>query len=478
MLRFDCKRQLFPPKILQSTQIPLPLNVIINYRMKSNNRFFLGLLLLLSHFSAFAQQYVVKGGSHEPMLAINEISYKLKVYVLDGTENTSISYTSSSTNHQWKRYKTKYLEAENVNSQQQGTTSVITDLEDGYGYFVDEGTFSTTYIWLIDYNKHPFIINDLLVSENSDPCTGIFLKGDQPIDNLSYHTPDGSIKTIKRKFEISYNTLEWNDSSHSFQNILKTKKIEGNPYSQLIDSIYTDTDITLSGDQFASYFGKAQSATINNYITSQLLLRTDTTALVDESDNMSAKSDGLSAPATIRFTAYANEPTATLYVWKIYREEDGPDNPIVRFTEPETEYTFNEYGKFVAEVEVSGNNNCYVTSDPISLDISESFLDVPNAFSPGTTPGVNDEFKVVYKSLVRFSCWIFNRWGQELYHWTNPALGWDGKKGGKYVAPGVCFSVLEAEGSDGKKYKKKGDINILRPKNEDTSSSGKENSSL
>ena len=126
MLRFDCKRQLFPPKILQSTQIPLPLNVIINYRMKSNNRFFLGLLLLLSHFSAFAQQYVVKGGSHEPMLAINEISYKLKVYVLDGTENASISYTSSSTNHQWKRYKTNYLEAEHVNSHQQGTTSVIT----------------------------------------------------------------------------------------------------------------------------------------------------------------------------------------------------------------------------------------------------------------------------------------------------------------------------------------------------------------
>ena len=52
------------------------------------------------------------------------------------------------------------------------------------------------------------------------------------------------------------------------------------------------------------------------------------------------------------------------------------------------------------------------------------------------------------------------------------------KKGGKYVAPGVYFYVIEAEGSDGKKYKKKGDINILRPKNEDNSSSDLENSSL
>lgn len=436
------------------------------------------LLLLVCHLPIIAQQYVVKGGGSEPMLAINETNYKLKVYVLNGTENASISYTSSSSDHQWKRYNTKYLEAENISCQQQGTTSTITGLKDGYGYFVDEGTFSTSYIWIIDYNKHPFAINNLTVSENSDPCTGILLKGDKSIDNLSYRTPDGLIKALKREFEVSYNTLEWNDNTHSFQNILKVKKIEGNPFQQLIDSIYVDTDITLSGDQFASYFGKTQSATISNYVTSQLILKTDTTALIDESDNLSPKSEGLSAPVTVRFTAYANEPTASLYVWKIYKDEEGADNPFVRFTEPEIEYTFNEYGKFTAEVEVSGDNNCYITSDPISLDISESYLDVPNAFSPGTTPGVNDEFKVIYKSLIRFSCWIFNRWGQELYHWTNPALGWDGKKGGKYVAPGVYFYVIEAEGSDGKKYKKKGDINILRPKNEDNSSSDLENSSL
>ena len=34
----------------------------------------------------------------------------------------------------------------------------------------------------------------------------------------------------------------------------------------------------------------------------------------------------------------------------------------------------------------------------------------------------------------------------------------------KYVQPGVYFYVIEAEGSDGIKYKEKGDINILRPK--------------
>lgn len=59
-----------------------------------------------------------------------------------------------------------------------------------------------------------------------------------------------------------------------------------------------------------------------------------------------------------------------------------------------------------------------------------------------------------------------------------PSFGLGREKGGKYVAPGVYFYVIEAEGSDGKKYKKKGDINILKYKNEDNSSSDLENSSL
>lgn len=432
----------------------------------------IGLLmgLFLCHLPLIAQQYVVRGGNHDPMLAKNESNYKLNVYVVNGTESASISYTSSSTTHQWKRYRTKYSEAESIPCQQEGTTSTIRNLEDGYGYFVDEGTFSTSYIWIIDYSKHPCKIENLSVSENSDPCSGVILKNGTTIDNLSYYTPDGLIKSLKREYEVSFNTLEWNETSKSFLNVRKTKKLTGNPFQQTIDSIYVDTDITLTGDQFATYFGATATGIIDNYTTSELILKVDTTAIYDQTDNLSSKGEGLSAPVTVRFTAYANEPTATNFVWKIYRDEDGEDNPLVRFSEPETEYTFNEYGNFTAQVEVSGNNNCYISSDPIALQIAESYLDVPNVFSPGTTPGVNDEFKVVYKSLVRFSCWIFNRWGQQIYHWTNPALGWDGKKGGKYVAPGVYFYVIEAEGSDGIKYKKKGDINILRPKSEHNTS--------
>ena len=417
--------------------------------------------------SALAQQYVVRGGTGEPMLAADETAYKLKVYVVNGVENVTISYTSSSSQHQWYRYKTSRLgDSEPVESTQNGTTSTLSHVEDGYGYYVDEGVSSSYYIWIIDYAKHPVRFENVAVSENSS-CSGVLLQSSAEMDNLRYYySTNGLSRTLAREFEVSFNTLEWDEEGQLFREVRRTVQTD-NPFREAIDSVFVDTDIVLTGDQYAAHFGQPQSATIGYYETSMIALEADTTVFQEIAGNMVTTGEGqLSAPATVRFTAYANDPVASLYVWKIYRNEDGEDNPLIRFTDPEVEYTFTEFGQYTAMIEVSDRTgNCY-QSMSFALDVAESFLDVPNAFSPGTTPGVNDEFRVAYKSLVRFSCWIFNRWGQQIYHWTNPAQGWDGKKNGKLVLPGVYFYVIEAEGSDGRHYKLKGDINILRGKRE------------
>jgi gliding motility-associated-like protein len=75
---------------------------------------------------------------------------------------------------------------------------------------------------------------------------------------------------------------------------------------------------------------------------------------------------------------------------------------------------------------------------------------------------VNDEWKVSYQSLISFECHIFNRWGTEICSFTDPSQGWDGRYKGKFVPSGTYFYVIKAEGSDGVKYKKSGDINILK----------------
>ena len=414
--------------------------------------------------SLSAQYYTVKGGSGTPYM-IEDKPNKLKVYVVNGVENVEISYSDpSSSAHQWYKYKTKALEAEKISSSQAGTTSTISHVEDGCGYFVYKEGVLTEYVWIIDYAQHPFNVQSIEVESAKNECSGaVRVKANPSVDELYYMSPNnGSKVSISRDISLSFNALEWNEQDRMFRETIRT--LTGNVFNKDIDSVYIPTDFELTGDQFAAHFGKQVTVVSDEFNPKAVLLRADTTMVVDEVANMSSAQAGLSAPVTVRFTAHTNEPIASIFQWKIYKKEEGEENAFVYFSDPEVEYTFTDYGDYVASIEVSDASGTCSSYEEISVSVAESFLDVPNAFSPGTSPGVNDEFRVVYKSLVKFSCWIFNRWGQLLYHWTDPAQGWDGKKGGKYVSPGVYFYVIEAEGSDGIKYKKKGDINILRPK--------------
>ncbi len=95
--------------------------------------------------------------------------------------------------------------------------------------------------------------------------------------------------------------------------------------------------------------------------------------------------------------------------------------------------------------------------------IEKSLLQMPNAFSPNGD-GINDIYKPKsgYQNITDFHAYIFNRWGQKLFEWSNPAEGWDGTFRGKPVKEGVYFVVVKAKGGDGKIYDIKRDVNLLR----------------
>ena len=105
----------------------------------------------------------------------------------------------------------------------------------------------------------------------------------------------------------------------------------------------------------------------------------------------------------------------------------------------------------------------WTTADPIRITISESKLEMPNIFTPNGD-GVNDVYRAKngYRSLVAFKACIFNRWGQKLYEWTDPAGGWDGRFKGQDVKDGVYFVIVNARGADGRVFNIKKDVNLLR----------------
>lgn len=179
------------------------------------------------------------------------------------------------------------------------------------------------------------------------------------------------------------------------------------------------------------------------------------------------------APLTVTFKANPSmlgdvKPT---YEWR-FTKSDATTPYIVRHEE-ETTYEFLQSGTTNVALYVSYDSE----SDPdliatITVTISASLLEMPNAFSPNGD-GINDIYKAKdnHKSITEFHAYIFNRWGQKLYEWTNIDGGWDGTFHGSPVKPGVYFVLVKAKGADGTEYNIKRDVNLLRDYTEGSSTS-------
>lgn len=195
------------------------------------------------------------------------------------------------------------------------------------------------------------------------------------------------------------------------------------------------------------------------------------TFTTDEGEETGTSYSG-SAPLTVVFHANAENVGmyTSHYEWRFTKE--GETQPYLVRYEEETEYTFTEAGSHrivLYATFINGNDTVAYTKDywqdaqPITIQISESKLEMPNAFSPNGD-GINDIYRAKnnYQSIVEFDAYIFNRWGQKIYEWHDPAGGWDGKFNGKDVKQGVYFVLVKAKGADGRKYNIKKDVNLLR----------------
>jgi len=423
---------------------------------------YIGLVICLLWITegVFAQ-YTVSGGAKEPLLAVDNRIAKFQVYLVYGMENVTITYTSASSAHQWYRYNIRALENERVPSTLQGATSVVSNLTEGYGYFVMEGdSYSTAnFVWLIDYSRYPVDIQNLYVMTGTSapsPCVTFRLGGINQTEPLFYQTPDGIRTLLERRFEVTYQTLEWIEESKRFINVLTIDSVEN---SRLLERTFAaplcDTKVEVTGDMFARHFGVEKMASTDLYSASALEVHFEELILSD----VEAEGGEFQAPVEIRFTAYANEPVADFYEWKIIRERD------TLFTRlgAEIEFTFELSGQYtVTAVVYNRSRTCQSDPYEYTFFVTETQIFIPNVFTPEGSPGINDIFRVTYKSILSFHARVFNRWGTELFQWSDPASGWDGKYRGQYVPAGAYYYIIEYTGTDGKTRKKTGDINVVR----------------
>lgn len=434
--------------------------------MKSFGLF--SLAIFLSWFSAAASQISFSGNALPVLTDEAPASSGLNdIFIARTTAGLSAVYTADSPAAQvvWYRYSNLGGGfAEQVDGVvRNGSQWILPDIQGDMGYIIEEGT-SRRYFWLVDYSAHPYSVESLAPGPESD-CQRIELIPSGTAPRITYYSINGQGLTLPRDILLEYTTLEYNADTRTYTQKSVSESLDFLQSEIHADAPLCDTSFSLSGDRFLRQWGEEIVVETTVIPASAVQAHTEAVQSKREVDNEvpDTSADGAlggSAPAEITFSAAVTD-AAVFTEWQISTYPEFDDIEI-RFRETETTYTFRELGTFYVRFVCADNSGaCEYTSEIYTVSIGSSALLCPNAFSPGASEGVNDEWKVSYRSIVDFECHIFNRNGVKLFSFRDPSLGWDGKYNGKLVPAGVYFYVIKATGADGKKYDLAGDINIV-----------------
>lgn len=441
--------------------------------MKPNPRLCVAFLLLaLSAMAACmpASAQISFSGNILPVITEKpEASTGLSaVYVLNHTDGVAASYTASSSSPvKWMRFSALgggY--AQEVPSSTNGNVSSVTLTGEDMGYIVEEGSTRTCF-WVVNYANHTCNLQSLSISPEQD-CTSASLLFAGNADRIIYYTINGVGRTLSRGLTLEYTTLAFNADRRVYEQTQCISELEYLSSEIHQPAPLCNTEFTLTGDRFQIAWngGKTiQSPVLQAKAVEAVTSATQTSRVVDNEqkeggDSGASATLGGSAPVEIAFEAVVTD-AAIYHEWQ-FSPDPAFDNIDMRVNATEATRVFNEYGTvYVRFVAGDDSGLCEWISETYTVSVGESKLECPNAFSPGASEGSNDEWKVSYKSIIDFDCHIFNRWGVEVAHLTDPSQGWDGRHNGKLVKSGVFYYVIRAEGADGKQYKLAGDINII-----------------
>ena len=349
--------------------------------------------------------------------------------------------------------------------------------EHGAGYMIKNGA-TREYFWVFDYDSLRVQIDNITAKLT---CENTELTIDGKIPSMQYHNVVGKLCEYVRLCQVIYLDKQWVtdgwiDSTAVTQTTLQsTINVGASPVA---------TDFTIV-DHLAVLLEIA-SDSIRTITYDPVALKAHPQALVttrpnDKSNEVERPVDPetlirRSAPLEVEFKA--NALNTEYYKWTLYQ---GSEEFLTR-NEAQHKYNFQQPGNYRASLEMTNSHGCSCQSEDFDISVSESMLVVPNVFTPNGD-GVHDEFRVVYRSLKEFHCWIYNRWGHLVYKWDDPAKGWDGTIHGRPAAAGAYYYVIRALGTDADvdymskpKYSKKlkkgelpmgvyqlsGDINLLR----------------
>lgn len=326
------------------------------------------------------------------------------------------------------------------------------------GYILENGS-NRLYFWLTDYSRHRMELNGIAAA-NDQNCEDTRFEISGMGDVITYYSINGRQFILDREIELGYERDIWNEEDNDFRRIEIKETIPSLRNVTLSPAINCRTAVKIKGDRFLMAWNIPQAADTYVDEPNGMSVKTFQNRIDDNGASIGNDISEESAPLYYRFCAYATE-AVTHYEWQIAKDPEFEDIEFT-FIEREIDFNFSEEGtKYVRFVGTNSGETCSVFGDTYEITVGASELKIPNVFTPDGD-GVNDRWKVSSRSLLSFKCTIFDRNGREIYSFDNPSEEWDGSYKGKPAPAGVYFYVIEAIGADNKKFRKGGDINLIR----------------
>ena len=156
------------------------------------------------------------------------------------------------------------------------------------------------------------------------------------------------------------------------------------------------------------------------------------------------------------FTTFTNQSTgANSYKWLFGDGEEfetTSHDTLIR-------HIYNRTDTFTVQLIAYNQYGCTDTATARVYAIVVPLVDVPNAVSPF---GTNRRVSVQGYGIAKMDWKIYNRWGTLVFNSVSQKTGWDGTYKGAVQPMDVYTYVLDVQFSDGTKYRKTGDITLIR----------------
>lgn len=413
--------------------------------------------VLLTSMTMWGQLQVVSSNAYL-QVTTNVIDVDAVIFINGIDASTQLQFQGAGT-----------LRWEDHNGTLLSTTTNVT-VNNATGYRLKVNGQQQAFVWVIDYSLYALQGGDLIEQESADPCQRIELRNETIARQIMYGDSLGAMHTLIREFTLSYDDYVFTgDSAASWQYQRVDSTLIGLPSVIYLPSPYNNTRYVVRGDQFALQMGLTTDSLVIDYYAKAITAHLTATVIerdgLNEVDRSSNTDVSGSAPLVVQFNANSNIPIAAYHKWTIYNFDNL--DVLARYSDTEFRYTFNETGSYIAKLEVAGEGTDCEYVDSVRIIVRDSYIEVPNVFTPNGD-GVNDEFRIAYRSIKQYSIKVVNRWGVVVYSSNDPTKGWDGNINGKPAAEGTYFYFIEAYGTDRDsknrymKYKKCGDINLLR----------------